>query len=151
MGTINQIDASQPLAFYPSVQGKIDDPVMVDLAKRLNNANLLKCEYPMEGLELAVSEGEVVQGVLDWLHGHPRWKEAIEHSLQCLAEDKDGRPFLTAFMAIDEFTELAVDLAGSGILPGIQEAVAHWREMGATSCNFEGYRLQPSSADCRSS
>ncbi|HBO1619998.1 TPA: hypothetical protein MXR76_002065 [Pseudomonas aeruginosa] len=151
MGTINQIDASQPLAFYPSVQGKIDDPVMVDLAKRLNNANLLKCEYPMEGLELAVSDGEVVQGVLDWLQGHSRWKESIEHSLQCLAEDKDGRPFLTAFMAIDEFTELAVDLAGSGILPGIQEAVAHWLEMGATSCNFEGYRIQPSSADCRSS
>ncbi|HBO5516189.1 TPA: hypothetical protein L4559_005116 [Pseudomonas aeruginosa] len=150
MGTINQIDASLPLAFYPTVQGKIDDPVMVDLAKKLNNANLLKCEYPMEGLELAVREGRVVQGVLDWLQGNSRWKETIEHTLQCLAEDKDGRPFLTAFMGIDDFTELAGDLARSGVLPGIQEAVAHWREMGATSCSFEGYRLQSPISGCRS-
>lgn len=142
MSTINQIDASLPLIFYPTVQGKIDDPALIDLAQKLNIPNLLICEYPLEGLELPVSEGVKIQRVLDWLQGNSRWKAAIERTLQCLAEDKDGRPFLTAFMGIEEFTELAGDLASSGVLPGLQGSVAHWREMGATSCSFEGYRLQ---------
>lgn len=146
MGTISQIDTSRPLAFYPSVLGKIDVPEIVALAEELQIPNLLKCEYPIEGLQFTVNDAAAIKATLDWLQGHPRWKREVESTLQCLAEDGEGRPLLTAFMQIDEFEELAVELAANGLLPGIRETVALWRERGATSGNLDGYRLQKPTA-----
>jgi len=141
MSTISQIDACLPLAFYPSVEGKIDYPEMVELAEKLQNPNLLKCDYPIEGLTFEVN-GVRAKAILDWLSEHPRWRREIESTLQCLAQDLEGRPLLTAFMQIDKFEELADELAGSGLLPGFREIVAHWRERGATSGYIDGYRIQ---------
>ncbi|NWC83167.1 hypothetical protein HX798_23170 [Pseudomonas putida] len=146
MGTISQIDAGQPLVFYPSIAGKVDVPEMVHLANELQNPDLLNCERPIEGLELAVADAATVQGVLGWLQRHSRWRGELESSLQGLAVDRAGRPLLTAFIPMEVFEELAGELATTQLIPSLRETLSHWRARGATTAILEGYRVEAPSA-----
>lgn len=146
MGTISQIDAGQPLVFYPSIAGKVDVPEMMELANELQNPDLLNCERPIEGLEFVVAEAATVQAVLGWLQSHARWRDVVESSLQCLAVDRAGRPLLTAFIPMEVFEDLAGELATTQLIPCLRETLSNWMARGATTVFLEGFRLAAPSA-----
>lgn len=148
MGAISQIDANQPLVFYPSIACKVDVPEMVQLANELQNPDLINCELPIEGLEFAVADAATVQGVLGWLQRHSRRRGELESSLQGLAVDRAGRPLLTAFIPLEVFEELAGELATTQLIPSLRETLSHWRARGSTTAILEGYRVEaPSSVN----
>lgn len=140
MSSLAQFDRSMPLAFYPCREGQVEDTSIVALAERLQAPQLMRCDIQMGQLEAIVEDASVVGDLLEWLQAHPRWREEVESTLQCLAE-RDGRALLTAWMSIDQFEELANEMASSGLAVELASRVAEWREYGATSAYIDGYRL----------
>ncbi|KPY55629.1 hypothetical protein [Pseudomonas amygdali] len=137
MSKVIHIDTSLPITFYGCAYEKIADPVIVSLAEQMKMPRLLCCSAPVTGAQIVVQE---TAGIIDWLRSSPRWSALIEESLQCLAEDSDGRPLLTAFMPIDELVMLAEELNKSGLCD-LRSKFADWRKMGATEGSFDAYQL----------
>ncbi|WP_324729646.1 hypothetical protein [Pseudomonas chlororaphis] len=142
MSKISQIDRNMPLTFYACVSEVVADPVMVALADQLQMPHLLNCDVPLPpASQVEVRDQATVELVLGWLQQNQRWCARIESTLQCMANDSDGRPLLTAFMPIDEFAMLVEDLVIEGLLPDLHLPLAEWRAKGATNFYIDGYRL----------
>jgi hypothetical protein len=141
MSSLDKIDMHMPLAFYASVNSQLTDPEMVELAKRLRQPRLLNCSVPIPGAaELVISDPAAVTLILDWLKTNQHWRGKIEETLQGLAQDKEGRPLLSAFMPIADLVMLGVDLHASS-LQNIKAIFEEWQAMGADEGNFEGYEI----------
>lgn len=137
MCKLSHIDTKMPITFYACVDEVITDPEMVSLAEQLKMPRLLNCSVPLADAEIVVRDnGEI----MNWLRSNPRWSARIEETLQCLAEDSDGRPLLTAFMPIDQLIMLAEDL-NSDCVCDFRPQFAEWQKTGATEGCVDGYRL----------
>lgn len=137
MSKLSHIDTKMPITFYACVDEVITDPEMVSLAEQMKMPRLLNCSVPLADAEIVVRDsGEI----MNWLRSNPRWSARLEETLQCLAEDSDGRPLLTAFMPIDQLIMLAEDLK-SDCVCDFRPQFVEWQKMGATEGSFDGYRL----------
>lgn len=141
MAQLTQIKADLPLIFYPMVEQTLIDPQMQALAKQVDNPRLVLCDYPLEGRpEFEINTPDHVRTVLNWLMANERWASVIERSLQCLAQDHQGRELLTAFVNPEDFADLAMDADRAGLMPGLVAAVEAWRSLGITRIYFDGYK-----------
>lgn len=141
MATIRQIDPNLPVTIFPMIQRQLDDPEMVSLANSVGNPRLLLCDFPLDGEpQHQVTDTEQTTALLAWLDSHEIWGPEIEHTLQSLSQDDQGREHLTAFMPPEVFEHLAKHLELSGYLPGLGQLITEWRAQGATNIYFEGYR-----------
>jgi len=141
MAQLTQIRKDLPLTFYPMVERTISDSQMLALAQQVDNPLLARGDYPLEGIPgFEINTPEHVAEVLDWLMANKRWASVIERSLQCLAQDHQGRKLLTAFVAPEAFEELAKDADEAGLMPGLVSAVEAWCSLGTTRIYFDGYK-----------
>ncbi|WP_054086167.1 MULTISPECIES: hypothetical protein [Pseudomonas syringae group] len=137
MSKISNIDTKMPITFYACRVEIVTDPEMVSLAEQMKMPRLLNCTVPLADAEIVIRESVVV---MNWLSSSPRWSARIEETLQCLAEDANGRPLLTAFIPINELIMLAEDLNSDCALD-LRPAFVEWQALGATEGCFDGYRL----------
>lgn len=138
MSKLSHINTKMPITFYACVAEIDTDPEMVSLAEQMKMPRLLNCTVPLAGAEIVIRESVEVT---NWLRSSPRWSARIEETLQCMAEDADGRPLLTAFMPIDELVMLAEDLNSDFAALDLRPTFVEWQAMGATEGCFDGYRL----------
>lgn len=140
MAKLIQIDPSMPISFTPHRNERITDAVMVDLAEQMKLPNLLLCDTPLADAEPLMLHSEAA-AVLHWAQNHEKWRARLEETLQSMCQDIEGRPFLTAFMPIEELEALAKDLADSGHIPELRQLAVQCRAQGATMGYIDGYRL----------
>jgi hypothetical protein len=140
---LSQLDRTLHISFYACINETITDPEMVALAKQMEMPNLLKCDVPLPGVSpVTITDPAKVELILNWLQASPQWSAKIEESLQCLAEDANGKPFLTSFMPAGELVQLAQYLVSNKELAEIHFPFADWLAKGATTGYFEGYRIE---------
>lgn len=137
MSTLNNIDINLPITFYACVAKEITDPEMVELAGRMQLPGLLWASYPLAGAEIIFQDGV---DIFNWLRSSPRWRSKIEETLQCLADDAEGKPLITSFMPIDDLIMLAQELNDNRVWD-LRSPFTEWKAMGATEGCFEGYKI----------
>ncbi|MGV5451438.1 hypothetical protein [Pseudomonas aeruginosa] len=106
MAKLIQIDPGMSISFTPYRNERISDATMVDLAEQMKLPNLLRCDTPLNDAEPLTLHSEAA-AVLHWMQNHEKWRMRLEETLQSMCQDLGGRPFLTAFMPIEELEAFA--------------------------------------------
>lgn len=141
MAKLIQIDPGMSISFTPYRNERISDATMVDLAEQMKLPNLLRCDTPLNDAEPLTLHSEAA-AVLHWMQNHEKWRMRLEETLQSMCQDHGGRPFLTAFMPIEELEAFAKDLADSGLVPELRQLAEQWRAQGATMGYIDGYLIK---------
>lgn len=149
-------DESAPFAQLAQVLGLADEHHRLEqldmsrplqLVARRNSgfmSGLVECRHAQ--LLLA---GIEAQTFLVWA-GSAGWRRSFERDLQCIAQDKAGKPLLTTWMSLDTFREQFCRQGLAQPNPAIQDlmqylldATAGWAAAGANEVDLSGYWTRP--------
>ena len=137
MATLSMIDTTKSVTLRAHSRSQVMDSELVELSKRLNMPRLLNVSSPVCGAqELRIEDSA---GFLTWLSA-TAWLKRLEEELQCVSQDRDGRPILTALINMGEFEQLVADAKGSKYGAALQQAIGSWMAIGADEIAFEGYK-----------
>lgn len=140
MATLKDIDHDRDISITPAIRTKIDDPLIVNLARERKDPNLLKCDSPVVEHSI-VLKGSHARRFLEWLATTP-WGTVLEKDLQSMTETAKGEPLLSTWLDLARFEQLANDAHAAGALPqSLQSNFADWRSLGIGNVYLDGFSL----------
>lgn len=137
METISMVDAAKPVWLSPRTRGTITDPKLAPMLEALG--------MPLETTRPAVGASQLTierpAELLSWLQS-TRWGAALEVFLQSASEDKEGRPFLSSWLDIGQFSTLVADAEQTSFGPVLKKALDSWLAHGdVDEIYFDGYEV----------
>lgn len=138
MTNLKNIDHARSITFSPTIETTIDVPSIIELAQRLNDSNLLRCDEPIVGRQITLMEDESGR-FLAWL-ALSRWGALVANELQCMAATAAGEPLLSAALDLEVFAALACDATEAQVLPALDDTLKRWREINVKHVYLDGYR-----------
>ena len=138
MATISMIDALAPLWVSPLTRRL----VTFDFSLSNGPPAQIETAEPTSGAD-ALQFAEAAE-VLAWLNAS-RWLSRLERDLQCVANDRDGRPILTTWLDFEQFAQLVSDAQDSALAARFQQVHDAWLAAGADLVHFDFYALEETS------
>lgn len=138
MAKLSMIDPTKSFTLTASTRGQATDPVMLGLASQMSMPQLLNVDEPTERAEpLSIS---VTGEFIAWLQSS-QWASRLEKDLQCMSEDKAGRPLLTSWLNAAEFAQFVAEAQDSIFGQCLQKSYDAWIALGMDTVYFDGYKV----------
>jgi hypothetical protein len=139
MSTLKDIDHARDVSICPTIETQVEEPCVIELAQKLQNPNLLRCDEPLTGNPIILT-GANARRFLEWL-AETRWAAVLEEDLQCVAQTDKGEPLLTTWLELDVFSTLAAEAHAAHILPSLEETLSTWRTCHVKNVYIDGFSL----------